>query len=178
MTGATHGLSHSAFFFSFSREGLYGSVFVEQGSSWDRTPPCWHAAWFLTPLPSPLLFLEKIKSGPTLGIQADPTHDPQTCTTCHTLHYFPRWDRGEGNSFIIPLFLWSVSCPPSFFFILDLLPFPETLHRNTCRGLNSVHCFQSSLPHLDSCGVGPVVVRTSATWILLLCYHSTSATET
>lgn len=67
--------------------------------------------------------------------------------------------------------------PPSPF-ILDLLPFPETLHRNTCRGLNSVHCFQSSLPHLASCGVGPVAVWASATGILLRCYHSTSATET
>lgn len=53
-----------------------------------------------------------------------------------------------------PLFLWSAR-PPSLLFILNLLPFPETLHRNTCRGLNSVHCFQSSLPHLDSCGAGP-----------------------
>lgn len=124
-----------------------------------------------------LNFLGMIKLGPRLGIQADPTHDtdPQPSTTCRTLH--SSQGVGERGQQFHHSFLWSGAVPPSPFYFSPA-PISWNALQKHVQGLNSVHCFQSSLPHLDSCGVAPVVVWVSATWILLLCYHSTSATET
>lgn len=135
------------FFFPFPERG-YMAV-----CSWnkDRTPPCWHAAWFLNP-PLSFSFLgRKIVSSQTWN-SSGPHPWPPTLHHVPSIAFFPGvggwWG---GNSFIIALFSLKHEppLPCFFFFILGLLPFPETLHRNTCRGLNSVHCFQSSLPHLD-----------------------------
>lgn len=96
--------------------------------------------------PSSLLFLGKIVS-PVLELKQTP---PMKKKQHHvqSLHSWG-WCRGAVSGFHHPPLLFSP-------FILEPFPFPETLRRNTCEGLNLVHCFHSSLPHLDSCGVGPV----------------------
>lgn len=179
VTGATHGLSHC--FFPFPERGYMAlcvlGTSIQHGSDSAFLACC----PFLTNPPLFSLFFFHFES-------------PQTWKPCRphpwppTLHHVPyiAFFPGLGGPIVSSFSLFfslakanPLSLPSATlsFFILDLLPFPETLCGNTCTGVWT-HCFQSSLPHLVSCRAGLVVVWVSATWILFLCYHSTSATET
>lgn len=105
--------TESVCFFPFSSEGLYGSVFVEQGASLDRTPPCWHASQFLSLPFCSLLFPGTIVSLQTWNPNSTP---PMTPPILHHVPYVAVFPEGVcvwgGHGFIVFLFLWSINPPP------------------------------------------------------------------
>lgn len=108
------------FFFPFPERG-YMAV-----CSWnkDRTPPCWHAAWFLNP-PLSFSFLgRKIVSSPTWN-SSGPHPWPPTLHHVPSIAFFPGvggwWG---GNSFIIALFSLKHEPPLPCFFFFYFRPAP------------------------------------------------------
>lgn len=85
--------TESVCFFPFSSEGLYGSVFVEQGASLDRTPPCWHASQFLSLPFCSLLFPGTIVSLQTWNPNSTP---PMTPPILHHVPYIAVFPEGRG----------------------------------------------------------------------------------
>lgn len=85
--------------------------------------------------------------------QTPPRKEKKKYPTCSHSILEECWQRGGGRA--VSGFhhsLPSLPPPPPFsLFILEAFPFPETVCRNTCEGLNSLHCFHTPLPLLD-CG--------------------------
>lgn len=101
MTGATHGLSHSAFFFFFSfflfERRVIWPALMEQGSSSDRAPPCLAGI-----LPESL---GKIKSAPLdLEFKHTPPLTPNPAPRAIRCILPRKGGMRGGSSFIILLF--------------------------------------------------------------------------
>lgn len=144
-------------------------------SSWNKDQTGLRLIGKLPVLHVPLVFPGKIKkvSPQTWNLcRPHPKHWPPTLPHVPYIAVFPEGGV-RGNNFIILLF--SEVVPPSWFYFSPA-PISWNALQQHVYGLNLVGCFQSLLPHLDL-WCGPVVVWASATWILLLCYHSTSATR-
>ena len=141
-------------FFSFSERSYMAWCLWNKNSNLELTPPCWHAAQFLClPLISLSLYLSSLFLGNVVRPRLRYKHITPLPLTLHHVPYITFFPEGATVS-SFPLFCEAWTS----LFILDRLPFPETLHGNTCRGLNPVHCFHSSLPHLHTCGAGCVLV--------------------
>lgn len=115
MTGATHGLSHC--FFPFPERGYMALCVLGTSTVLGSDSAFLACCPFLTSPPLFSLSSFFALRAPRLENQADPTHDPQLFTTCHTLHS----SQGEGGQ--------QFHHSPSFFSSSKANPHPPPLHR-------------------------------------------------